>query len=98
MILMIDNYDSFTYNLVQYLEEIGAGAGGAQRCDGRGSRSKHCTRGHRHLPRAGRPAGCRHLLAAIERLFRPPAHPGRLPGPPVPSPRPSAAASSAPND
>ncbi|MCJ8500136.1 anthranilate synthase component II [Desulfatitalea alkaliphila] len=24
MILMIDNYDSFTYNLVQYLEEIGA--------------------------------------------------------------------------
>jgi anthranilate synthase/aminodeoxychorismate synthase-like glutamine amidotransferase len=25
MILMIDNYDSFTYNLVQYFEEIGAG-------------------------------------------------------------------------
>lgn len=25
MILMIDNYDSFTYNLVQYLEELGAG-------------------------------------------------------------------------
>jgi anthranilate synthase/aminodeoxychorismate synthase-like glutamine amidotransferase len=24
MILMIDNYDSFTYNLVQYLEQIGA--------------------------------------------------------------------------
>ena len=24
MIAMIDNYDSFTYNLVQYLEEIGA--------------------------------------------------------------------------
>ncbi|MCG6909040.1 MAG: aminodeoxychorismate/anthranilate synthase component II [Deltaproteobacteria bacterium] len=24
MIVMIDNYDSFTYNLVQYLEEIGA--------------------------------------------------------------------------
>lgn len=23
MILMIDNYDSFTYNLVQYLEELG---------------------------------------------------------------------------
>ncbi|HTY12802.1 MAG TPA: anthranilate/aminodeoxychorismate synthase component II, partial [Candidatus Omnitrophota bacterium] len=24
MILMIDNYDSFTYNLVQYFEELGA--------------------------------------------------------------------------
>ena len=24
MIVMIDNYDSFTYNLVQYLGELGA--------------------------------------------------------------------------
>ena len=24
MIVMIDNYDSFTYNLVQYLRELGA--------------------------------------------------------------------------
>ena len=24
MILIIDNYDSFTYNLVQYLQELGA--------------------------------------------------------------------------
>ncbi|NCV01313.1 MAG: anthranilate/aminodeoxychorismate synthase component II, partial [Proteobacteria bacterium] len=24
MIVMIDNYDSFTYNLVQYLAELGA--------------------------------------------------------------------------
>ena len=25
MVLVIDNYDSFTYNLVQYLGELGAG-------------------------------------------------------------------------
>ena len=24
MLLMIDNYDSFTYNIVQYLSELGA--------------------------------------------------------------------------
>ena len=24
MLLMLDNYDSFTFNLVQYLEELGA--------------------------------------------------------------------------
>jgi anthranilate synthase component 2 len=31
MVLVIDNYDSFTYNLVQYLGELGASARAAQR-------------------------------------------------------------------
>ncbi len=28
MLLMLDNYDSFTYNLVQYLQTLGAGSDG----------------------------------------------------------------------
>ena len=34
MILVIDNYDSFTYNLVHYLNELGAETQIAEWCDG----------------------------------------------------------------
>ena len=33
MLLLIDNYDSFTYNLVHYLGELGADAAGWFRND-----------------------------------------------------------------
>ena len=67
MILVIDNYDSFTYNLVHYLNELGAetrvvrndaiGAAEAIGAAARGGRALarplHAERG-RHLPRADR--------------------------------------------
>ncbi len=50
---VIDNYDSFTYNLVQYLGELGADAGRApQRRDHASTRSRRCAGAHRDLARA----------------------------------------------
>ena len=49
MILVIDNYDSFTYNLVQYLGELGAGVEVSHRCDRRSGDRAACARGHSDL-------------------------------------------------
>ena len=54
MIFVLDNYDSFTYNLVQYLGELGAEVrGGAERRDDGGGRARAGARRGGHLPRAG---------------------------------------------
>ena len=88
MILVIDNYDSFTYNLVHYLNELGAETLVA-RNDAleRPGRAGACGRRRwccRPAPaRRTRPASAWPLLA--RRAGRP-ADPGRLPRPPVDRP------------
>ncbi len=54
MILMIDNFDSFTYNLVQGFESMGEEVGGIpERCDRHRMPSKRCPLRDHHLAGAG---------------------------------------------
>ncbi len=84
MIVMIDNYDSFTYNLVQYLRRLGAevqvfrnDALTVDEIDGLAPSR------HRDLAGTGPARRRRHLPGGHPTLLRPDPDPGGLPGPPV---------------
>jgi anthranilate synthase component 2 len=51
MLLMIDNYDSFTYNLVQYLQSLGAEVKVVRNDALSVARSPTRARAHRHFAR-----------------------------------------------
>ena len=94
MIAVIDNYDSFTYNLVQYLGELG-GEVQVYRNDAvtRGRTGSAEPQPHRHLARPRRPGRCRHLQRGDPPPWGSRPGAGRVPGAPVHRGRPSAARS-----
>jgi hypothetical protein len=83
MILVIDNYDSFTYNLVQYLGELGAEVKWCATTRSPSSRSRRCAGAIVVSPGPCSPneAGCRATSSA--RSAPAPAGVRRVPGPPV---------------
>src|SRR6185503_15291727 len=78
MLLMIDNYDSFTYNLVQYLGELGADVH-VQRNDAITLEQIAAWQPEKIVIS---PGPCRDLSGADRALRRQDTDTGRLPGPP----------------
>ena len=66
MILVIDNYDSFTYNLVHYLNELGArDVGPSKRCAERRTKRSPCGPHAVLLSPGPRDAGRRRHLSRV---------------------------------
>ena len=71
MILIVDHYDSFTYNLVQLVESLGPADGGREVRRGAGRSAGGAERRRRHpVPRAGSPGGRRACSRRCSRSCR----------------------------
>ena len=83
MVLVIDNYDSFTYNLVQYLGELGADDPRAcATTRSRSTRSRRCSPTQIVIsPGPGRPEDAGITMDVIRALRSDDADPRRLPRP-----------------
>ena len=69
VILVVDNYDSFTYNLVQYLGELGASPEVVRNDQASVAQVKRMKPERIVIsPGPGRPGGCRHLLLRDPRV------------------------------
>ena len=71
-VVMIDNYDSFTYNLVQYFGELGAEVSLAVPADGRANNDAQLTLAvEAQIAKRATVGSTRHRLQLINNLHRP---------------------------